>query len=233
VQKLKQFTSSPIALKVCFWYFDYTGDENSALEMSRYGTEFRNARMLYRRGDYPGALQAADRGVALGIGLCGIERVFVLAELDKGVPRARAAVEQAMTHPDDSRYAFFCAPHAFYFLGMPQKAAQASLTIHQRPAGIYVWQKDWYRKHLDFNCGRISADDLLKAAAGVPPPLCEAHFLIGLRCLSEGDRTGAREHFQKCCDTRVFIYWDYMWARAFLKRLEEDSEWPPWIPMKK
>ena len=62
--KLKRFTSSPIALKVCFWYFDYVGDEEVALEMSRYGTKFRHVCMLYRRGDYPQALQAADRAVA-------------------------------------------------------------------------------------------------------------------------------------------------------------------------
>jgi WD40 repeat protein len=24
----------------------------------------------------------------------------------------------------------------------------------------------------------------------------------------QGDRTGAREHFQKWCDARVFLYWE-------------------------
>jgi hypothetical protein len=63
--------------------------------------------------------------------------------------------------------------------------------------------------------------------------LCEAHFQIGLRHLAEGDRDGARDHFQKCVQTRVFIYWDYVWARAFLDRLKGDSRWPDWIRRRK
>jgi tetratricopeptide (TPR) repeat protein len=231
-QKLKRFTSSPIALKVCLWYFDYVGEEESALETARHGTEFRHVCLLYRRGDYRQALQAAERAVARNIPLSHIERVFVLAEVDRGRARAQSAVEHAVQHPDNSRFSSFCASHALYYLGMPQAAAQASSKIRQRPAGIFVWREDWYLKHLDYNCGRITEEGLLKFAAGVPPPLCEAHFLIGLRLLSEGDRVGAREHFQKCCDTRIFIYWDYTWARAFLKRLELDPAWPPWIPGK-
>ena len=153
--------------------------------------------MLYRRGDYPQALRPAERAVARNIPLSHIETVFVLAEVDKGGARSRAAVEQAMSHPDDSRFSSFCAPHALFFLGMLHEAAQASLKIRRRPAGVFVWREDWYRKHLDYNRGRITEDELLKVA-GVPP---------------------AR--------------WDYMWARAFLKRLKEDPTWPPWIAPKK
>jgi serine/threonine protein kinase len=49
VQELKRFTASPIALKACFWYFTYVGDEDAAFETSRRGPEFRHAWMLYRR----------------------------------------------------------------------------------------------------------------------------------------------------------------------------------------
>jgi hypothetical protein len=56
--------------------------------------------------------------------------------------------------------------------------------------------------------------------------LCEAHFLAGLRHLAAEDRDGARDHFQKCVETRVFIYWDYKWARAFRDRLKNDRTWP-------
>src|SRR5262249_17907831 len=79
VPKLKRFTSSPVALKVCYWYFDYVRDEEAAFAISGQGTEFRRVCMLYRRGDYPRALQAADRAVALSHPLSRIERGFVLA----------------------------------------------------------------------------------------------------------------------------------------------------------
>jgi hypothetical protein len=54
-------------------------------------------------------------------------------------------------------------------------------------------------------------------------------MLIGMRRLARGDWSGAREHFRKCDETRVFVYWDHQWARAFLRRLEQDPSWPKWI----
>jgi hypothetical protein len=67
-------------------------------------------------------------------------------------------------------------------------------------------------------------------AAACRPKLCEAHFLLGLRRLSEGNRGGALGHFQKSIDTRSFIYWDHKWARNFRDRLKKDPTWPQWIP---
>jgi hypothetical protein len=51
--------------------------------------------------------------------------------------------------------------------------------------------------------------------------------------MAEGDRNGARDHFQMCDETRVFLYWDHKWARAFRGRLERDRGWPTWIPRNK
>ncbi len=49
--------------------------------------------------------------------------------------------------------------------------------------------------------------------------------------LSEGDRTGAREHFGESLDTNIFYYFDYSWSHAFLARMDQDPTWPPWIPL--
>jgi hypothetical protein len=51
--------------------------------------------------------------------------------------------------------------------------------------------------------------------------------------LSDGDRAGAREHFQKSLDTKFYGNNAYPYARAFLARLNRDPEWPKWIPVKK
>jgi hypothetical protein len=62
---------------------------------------------------------------------------------------------------------------------------------------------------------------------------CGAIHLVGLVRLSNGDRAGAGEHFQKALDTRFYAAISYPYARAFLARLKRDPEWPKWIPVKK
>jgi serine/threonine protein kinase len=232
VDKLKRFTSSPMALRVCFWYFEYVGDDAEATKMCWPDTEFPQVCTLYRRGDYPQAQQAAQRAAARGFELALVENAFVLAERDQDVVRAHAALQQAIDHPGGSRFSSACAMHGLFFLGKTRQAAQASSQIRREPGGLPMLRDDWYFSLVDYASGQISEAGLLKAAAASPLLRCNAHFLIGLRHLSDGDRPGAREHFQKCSDTRVFVCWDWIWARAFLVRLEKDSTWPRWIPPK-
>ena len=61
--------------------------------------------------------------------------------------------------------------------------------------------------------------------------LCEAHFMIAMTLLSDGDREGATDHFGKSVATHVRFPEADM-SRAFLARLERDRSWPPWIPVK-
>ena len=63
--------------------------------------------------------------------------------------------------------------------------------------------------------------------------MCGRHYLIGLVRLSNGDRAGAREHFQKALDTKFYGNNAYPYARTFLARMKRDPEWPKWIPVKK
>jgi hypothetical protein len=51
--------------------------------------------------------------------------------------------------------------------------------------------------------------------------------------LSDGDRAGARAHFQKAVDTRFYAHNLYPYARAYLARLKRDPKWPKWIAVKK
>ena len=62
--------------------------------------------------------------------------------------------------------------------------------------------------------------------------LCGRHYLIGLVRLSNGDRAGAREHFQKPLDSKFYAQNVYRYARAYLARLKRDPEWPKWIEVK-
>src|SRR5262249_28053695 len=85
----------------------------------------------------------------------------------------------------------------------------------------------WCLKYLDFACGRINADELVRAAGRSRIKLSDDHFLIGLRHLSQKDRAGARDQFEKCVATEAFMIWEWQWARAFLARMGKDAAWPP------
>ena len=94
---------------------------------------------------------------------------------------------------------------------------------------------DLNREHmlriLDYCGGGISAEEFLKAEAGSRWNQCEAHFWVALDRLAQGDRTGAREHFQKALATGVFVFGEYQWSRLFLRRMDQDPTWPSWIPL--
>jgi len=231
VQALKRFSATPFAAKACYEYFEYVGDEEAAYAMSGRGNQFRRALMLYRRREFAKALDATlerSRSRTPGFSSEEIERGFILAELPDGSTRARAAFEEAKA---DARSAWqLTPPMILLLLGKTEEARRAYLQV--RKEELPSWDDGWLFKYLDYNCGRITAEELLKAAGQARPKLSDAHFLIGLWRLSEGDRARTRDHFRKCVATRVFACWEWPWARAFLARMGKDPAWPPWIPLK-
>jgi serine/threonine-protein kinase len=106
---LEPFSAVPEAVLARFHYYDYIGDEDTALAVSRLGLEPRLAVMLYRRGDYVEGLEAADRGVARSTPLSRVERGFLLAELPDGARRAAAAFGSA-PRPACSSTGTTCGP---------------------------------------------------------------------------------------------------------------------------
>jgi hypothetical protein len=50
--------------------------------------------------------------------------------------------------------------------------------------------------------------------------------------LAEGNRAEAKAYFRRSVDTGIFTYFEYIWSRAFLARID-DPDWLPWTPMKK
>jgi tetratricopeptide (TPR) repeat protein len=212
-----------------FEYFEYLGDEEAAFAASRVEPQFRHSVMLYRRGEFDKALKEAQRCTERGYRLGPVECGFILAELPNGPARAREAANAAMAR---GRVGSLNSPMILLLLGQKAEAVQASLQLRKTPAGVPSYYQGWYFKILDYQCELIGAEALLQAAGKRRPQLCEAHFLIGMSSLAAGDRPGAQEHFQKCTETRVFCYWEYVWARAFLNRMNGDPDWPSWIPPK-
>jgi serine/threonine protein kinase len=232
VKELDQLPVSPLAALACFYYYGSVGDEDAALAMSQRGVEFRRAVMLYRNHEFGKALEAADRNKKLtGQYYFDVERGFILAELPDGPRRAQAAFQEAKAHAYSDWQG---APSMILLLlGREHEAVRASREIQESKPELSAPFRDWHNKYLDYFADLITADTLLQAARLSRMKQCEANFAIALRRLAEGDRAGAKEFFQKCVATRVFIFGDYLWAGAFLKRMTEDPTWPPWIPQKR
>ncbi|HJT32914.1 MAG TPA: protein kinase [Pirellulales bacterium] len=232
VKELEQFSAMASAAKACFDYFEYVGDEEAAYELSGRGNRFRRAVMLYRRGEFAKALDAAvERSRTAGgdLGTERVERAFILAELPDGPARARANFEEEQANARDGWQ--LIPPLILLYLGKPQEARQAFLQVPKEK--ILTWNDGWWLRLWDYLCGRITTDVLLQAAGDDRVKVSDVHFVVGLSRLSEGDRTAAQGHFRKCVATRVFANWHWPWVRAFLKRMDDDPQWPRWIPQKK
>jgi hypothetical protein len=232
VKELEPFAATPFVARACFEFYEYVGDEEAAFAMSGRGNQFRRAVMLYRRGEFAKALEVAverSRGRASGFSTEQIERGLILPELPDGPARARAAFEE-MKAGTRSPWQI-ATPLILLLLGKPEEARQASLQVRREE--VIPWNDGWWFKLWDYNCGRITTDQLIAAAGQSRSKQSGAHFLIGMWRLAEGDRAAAQEQFRKCLATREFFSWHWPWARAFLRRLEDDPAWPPWIPLKK
>jgi serine/threonine protein kinase len=234
VQELERFSSSLIAARACFDYYAYVDDEPAAYAMSQNADDFRHALMLYGRGKFTEALKATERNLSGGRGnwMDRVQRGFILAELPDGPARARIAYQEAMAHTSVGWQ--MIPPMILLLLGEKEAAVRAYTQLRKDVIKTrhddWDWLDGWSLKDLDYNCGLITAEELLNAAGRSPMKLCDAHWEIGLWRLSTGDGAGAQDHWRKCVATRDFENWAWLWARVFLARMQKDPSWPPWIP---
>jgi serine/threonine protein kinase len=226
-------------------YLDYVGDEEAIrAEYVREKPSTGGAiagrwyfLQLYRQGKFAEALEVAEQMPRTGSELSyRMRRAFVLAQLPDGPALALKefqAAKKAWPGGPRGRRGEFYPPTILLFLGRKEEAA--ALYRDMAEAGVHspLDRTRWYQKACEHFAGMRSAEELLAGAGGSQWFLCEGHFFIGLRLLAEGDRAGARRHFEDSVATRVLHYMEYDWSRAFLARLENDRTWPPWIPIRK
>ena len=228
----------------CRWeYFVLTGQEEAAHELARKDyQEAENAWScynyvcsLYEQGQFEKALEVIERAgapegvpsrdakLASGLYPC---RPFIIAELPDGPSRAleayRENCELFQAYPRG--YNVILNQATLLLLGKRTEAKAASEELTGPYSGHYL-------RIIEYCVGSISAEDWLKAEAGSRWGQCLAHFYLALDRLAQGDRAGAREHFQKNLATGVIGFPEYDWSRLFLKRMEKDPNWPPWIPL--
>jgi tetratricopeptide (TPR) repeat protein len=227
-QVLKQFRALPLSYEMRWHYLSVTGQEETAYEVARDG--YQETKMawlyvysLYERGEFEKALQV--------FGVHDVVRSYILAELPDGPSRALEAYKKNCELFTIGYWAVWNQATPL-LLGRRTEAMTACKELRQHPELLTDLNRGHYLRILDYCGGRISEEELLKAETGSRWNQCESHFYVALDRLGQGDRTGAREHFQKTLATRVLKYVEYQWSRLFLKRMDQDPTWPKWIPPK-
>jgi tetratricopeptide (TPR) repeat protein len=241
---LKPFTALPEAVVYRWLYFRELHKEEKVLDELRSASAqtdhqyvaFCYALTLYRRGG-PGDLEEALRVLKKNPGSSKDSLLpFVLAELhyDPANPNWQVRALQACTacaersqngNPLDSLT-------VLYFLGRKEDAVKASQEWQKHPERIYPLRQPPLLRCVRYTAGdpTMTADDLLQSAKGSRWNQCLAHYCVAMTKLAEGDRQGAREHFDKVVKTRAFIWGAYDMSWVFRARLAKPHNWPPWIP---
>jgi len=247
-RELERFPGLPESHSCRWKYLNLTAQEEAAHEVARKGyQEAENAMTrriyvfsLYEQGEFEKALEVIEHvGGAGEVSSRDAElasaahwvRPFILAELPDGPSRAlQACTENCELFTKG--YAVIWNQATLLLLGRRTDAMVASRELRKHPERLTGLNHEHYLRILDYCGGSISEEEFLRAEAGSRWNQCEAHFYMALDRLSQGDRAGAREHFQKALATGVFEFLEYDWSRLFLKRMEQDPTWPRWILLK-
>lgn len=181
--------------------------------------------ILYRHGKFDEALKLLEELPNTGNeAMYHIRKGFTLANMKDGPARALAQFREAWKiHKGRRDRITTLGPNILFLLGRREEAVGHYRHLLDTTEGV-----PWYNSAYEFWAERRTAEKLLEEAGQSRWMQCEAHYYIGIKRLSEGDRAAAREHFQKSVDARVLWYLEYEWSRALLGQMQ-DPAWPPWI----
>jgi serine/threonine protein kinase len=230
---LEQFDLLPTATWGRLSFYDYTGRDDAFAELSSRaaaaGISDRminyHAMYLYEHGQFSDALDALSRSKSRDISSIEAPRVFALAELPDGHRRALELCREMATRCENTNEICACG-NALLLLGCKDESIATCRRLRER-AGVSA--AGFLARALSYLCNEISDEELVKSAGPSRGHLCQYHALIAMRKLSEGDRKGARQHFQQAIATRHFVTTSYGRSKAFLVRMDRDPTWPPWI----
>ena len=158
-------------------------------------------------------------------------RIFLLAELPDGPRQALHDYEKLEMAYRQEGWQMRTNSELLLFLGHEEQAL-ASLRTVRSPFAVSQDWREFYEAMRQFECRQLSEDEYLARAGTSRWKLFHVHYQIGLFRLAQGDRPGARDHFQKAVGTRAVWIYPWAWCKMFLSRLENDRKWPPWIKVK-
>lgn len=237
VVALEPFSHLPIVARARAWFYLYNDRERQAFEILEQAAScstnarlaYRYALLLYRRGRLDEALTVLDRRQKRSNNE-DLLRIAVQMERPAGREQALAAYQELSRQTNAGLAALF-RPALLLLLGEKSRAVADSRQFRsQTPSGLPHLRRDFYERLLQYNCGELAEDELLKTTQHSKWDECEAQFFIGLAHLAEGRRDAAQRHFRSAVATRCDGFLACDWSAAFLIRLENDPRWPAWIP---
>jgi serine/threonine protein kinase len=182
---------------------------------------------LFRRGEAAQAV-AVLSSCHDGSPATEMMRILMLPELRDGPARAESAY-RTFTQIRRGPLGKLSRPLLLLYLGKKEAAMTAARDLRASPPAGFELLRSPQQRTARFFAGEISEADYLEAAAGSRIELCKGHLNAAWMHLAEGDRDGARDHFQKSAGTGAFLYGTHE-SKACLARLEKDPNWPAWIP---
>jgi dienelactone hydrolase/tetratricopeptide (TPR) repeat protein len=213
-------------------YFELIKDKEAALAELEWASSqpetsdlvAQYALALYERGQDDEALRVLDQRLKPNNKQGEMLRVILWAELPKlGSDKAYALYRKLTASRDGGGKGPRWGPFelsVLLLLGKKKELADA-------PPSHEAFET--FDKYIT---GKLSEAELVQFAGKNLMLLCFCHYLVGLDRLSDGDRAGAREHFQKALDTKFYAAVIYPYVRAYLARLKRDPAWPKWIPVR-
>jgi hypothetical protein len=157
---------------------------------------------------------------------------FVLAEHDYHPAKPNWQAGALKAYEDVERFrdgaAVMHTQTVLRLLGKKGDAVKASKALQKEPDRLYALRREPLLRCLRYNAGDLSADDLVRGAKGSRWDQCLAHYFVAMTKLADGDRKGAKEHFDEVIKTRAFIWSAYDMSWVFRARLK-DPTWPRWI----
>jgi tetratricopeptide (TPR) repeat protein len=232
-EALEPYSHLPSVARARSWFYLYTGREKKAFEILKDAAgrtdnarvAYRYALLLYRRGEFAEGFAVLERRQHRSHNEQML-RIVLLRELPDGQRRARGEYEKISDSSSDGLAALF-RPALLLLLGdKPAATADWRQLREQQPNRLPPLRREAYQRLLQFNCGDLSADELLAAAEHSEWDKCEANFFIGLTRLAEGDRGVAATRFRAALESRCDGFLAYDWSEAFLVRMDEDAGWP-------
>jgi tetratricopeptide (TPR) repeat protein len=237
---LKDFAEVPIAVQARGLFLAELGRNEEAIHWFEEcnkrkkladGPSHRYAWLLYERGDTDKAFQVLEQLPAWPKSKNPCSAIFVAESPDNGLNRAlQIAVEIPANRGTDS---LLTKPALLFLLG--QKSKALDLLTQQQPQPDPREGNTLHARLITYwkNPNATKEKELLDIAGRSKASLVLAHWHIGIRILGEGDRIGARRHFEACVAIHYPYFWGYLESRAMLARMSNDPTWPPWIPLKK
>jgi hypothetical protein len=212
VAALERLPQVPSTGYILMMYYHFAGDPAAELRAAREGAE-RNpgwagnyAMALDRAGRTDEALQFLDGLNPTEQGKLKIIQFRALLVADRpDAPERLAGLSRRQLEQPGLFTLQVLAPLPLLLAGRRSEALEAWQEMRRR-APYWPQRDGWYRRQLDYACGDLTAEQLLDACGPSRLSLCEAHHLIAMMYLGEGDRTAAREHFRRSLATDVFFF---------------------------